>query len=63
MKFLAQRAEELDAALRACRTSEIVRASEAQINSLVEECRQRQAVWGGADDAGARGGAPEPSVA
>jgi hypothetical protein len=63
MKFLAQRAEELDAALRACRTSEIVRASEEQINSLVEECRQRQAVWGGADDAGPRGGAPEPSVA
>ena len=63
MKFLAQRAEELDAALRACRTSEIVRASEAQINSLVEECRQRQAVWEGEGDAGPRGGALEPSAA
>ena len=63
MKFLAQRAEELDAALRACRTSEIVRASEEQISSLLEDCRQRQAAWGGEGDPGARGGAPEPSAA
>ena len=63
MKFLAQLAEELDAALRACRTSEIVRANEEQISSLLEDCRQRQAAWGGEGDAGARGGAPEPSAA
>ena len=63
MKVLAQRAEEVDAALRACRTSEIVRASEAQIEQILDECRHRQAAWAGAEPRGGRGGGAEPAAA
>ena len=63
MKALAQRAEEVDAALRACRTSEIVRASEEQIDSLLDECRHRQAAWAGAEPREEREGGAQPAAA